>query len=321
MNDLISVIIPVYNIEKYLHRCVDSVIYQTYSNLEIILVDDGSTDTSSRICDEYKNLDERIVVIHKENGGLSDARNVGFDISKGNCILFLDGDDWMVDSALEKMYFTMINEKANIVVSNYYYSYEIKDIIAFVEKEDKSFNRSKAIEMLLINKEIKNFAWGKLYQRDIIDEILFPKGKLFEDVYWTHLVFNRIDKLVLLSEPLFYYRQRADSISYIFDLKKVNILEGTFLRRKFIKQEWPEYLYLVDNSIMSLILELYKDSLKHFKLSIHCEVKKILKNYSSQLIKNMSKGVDRGLLDDFRLFNISSILFILKWVYKKGVKK
>lgn len=321
MNDLISVIIPVYNVEKYLHRCIDSVINQTYSNLEIILVDDGSTDTSPEICDEYKNLDERIVVIHKKNGGLSDARNVGFDISKGEYILFLDSDDWMVNNALEKMCFTMQNRKADIIVSNYYYNYDVKNIIAFVEKEDKSFNRSKAIEELLLNKEIKNFAWGKLYRRNVVDGILFPIGKLFEDVYWAHLVFNRIDKLILLSEPLFYYRQRADSISYNFSLRKLNILEGTFLRRKFIKQEWPEYLYLIDNSIMSLILGLYKDSLKHFKFSTYYKVKKILKDYSSQLIENMSEGVDKYLLDDFRLFNMSSILFVLKQVYKKGRKR
>lgn len=191
---LVSIVVPIYNVEDYLTKCVDSVINQTYKNLQIILVDDGSKDSSSSICDEYLKKDSRIEVIHKENGGLSDARNVGMKYVKGDYTFFLDSDDWIDEKIIEKLLTLIIEYDADIAVSNYYYTYEDRNDIANKIDDDMCFEKEDAMKALLQNDIVKNFAWGKLYKTNLLCSNEFPKGKLFEDVYWTHVIFDRCNR-------------------------------------------------------------------------------------------------------------------------------
>lgn len=252
---MISAIIPVYNVTPYLKVCLNSIINQTYKDLEIIIVDDGSTDESGSICEDYAKIDTRIKVIHKDNVGLSSARNVGIDLAKGEWIYFLDSDDWIENNALERLLkFAQLND-CDIVQSNHYYAYD-KYLLyrrsSVKEKKKFLLTKNEAMKELIINDRIKNFAWGKLYKTDLIRDLKFPEGKFFEDSFWQHFVFHRSSKLGIIDTPLYYYRQRKDSISGHFSPKIMDLLESYNQRLDFISSNYPEFSSLMKRKIKEL---------------------------------------------------------------------
>lgn len=212
MQKLISIIVPVYNVEKYLDKCIDSIINQTYKNIEIILVDDGSTDKSGDICDKAQNKDKRIKVIHKANGGLSDARNAGLRIAKGDLIGFVDSDDYIKEDMFETLYNLIEKHNANISIVSYYELYNEKLIAVKESKEVEEFNKIEAIKELLIDNKIQSYAWNKLFKKELFKNLEFPVNKNFEDIATTLLLFERADKIVLLQKPEYFYVRREDSI-------------------------------------------------------------------------------------------------------------
>lgn len=239
---MVSIIIPIYNVEKYLRECVDSVIGQTYRNLQIILVDDGSTDSCGQICDAYSSRDARVVVVHKDNGGLSDARNAGVPLAAGEFTLYLDSDDYLEPNAVEILIASQKNTGADIVLGNFYYTYPDHEKAATAwQKSDMTLDNKQAMEAL-IDGRIETFAWGKLIRREIALAHLFPKGKVFEDHYWTHFIFADAAKVALIAQPLIHYRQRENSISYTFDEKRLDILDGWMNRKTFLEACYPELL-------------------------------------------------------------------------------
>lgn len=238
----VSVIIPIYNVEKYLRACVDSVLGQTYRDLQIILVDDGSTDSCGVLCDEYAGKDPRIQVLHKENGGLSDARNAGLTLAEGEFILYLDSDDCLVPDAIEALLNMQAQSDADIVLGNFFYSFPDHEYAAAAwQQTDMVLDNAQAMEAL-IDGRIETFAWGKLLRREIAMKYLFPRGKVFEDHFWTHFVFAEARKVALLAQPLVHYRQRDNSISFTFDLKRLDMLEGWMNRKEFLEQRYPDLL-------------------------------------------------------------------------------
>lgn len=318
-SDKISVIIPVYNVKDYLNKCLDSVMQQTYKNLEIVVIDDGATDGSQNICDEYASKDGRIKVIHKVNGGLSDARNVGYSESSGKYIFFLDSDDWLEKNTIEILYEALLRYDADIAVANYFYQYESYCASANVIEEVQVYNRSQAMRELLRNNLIKNFAWGKLYKRELLEQYTFPVGKLFEDTYWTHLIFNQARKIILVKEELVHYFQRSTSISYMFDVRKLHILDGYMERREFVKKEYPELLYLIDETMISLITSLYMDSMRHFNCKIHKKFKAALMGICGELQTEITQNqsIDKEKQNQFHCFYKSTKLFFLRECMKK----
>ena len=212
---MISVILPIYNVEAYLPQSVESVLNQTYKDLQIILVDDGAKDSSGSLCDEYAKKDSRIKVIHKPNGGLSDARNVGTEAATGDWIFYLDSDDWMEPNTLETLLDFAEKNYCDVVQGGLYYAYP-DYLLKREEKEPTLLNREAAMKELIINDRVKNFAWGKLYKTALVKDLKFPKGKFYEDSYWQHLVMDRVNCYGILDTPLVYYRQRPDSISGIY---------------------------------------------------------------------------------------------------------
>ncbi len=205
---LISIIVPVYNVEKYIDQCVQSIQNQTYNNLEIILIDDGSTDQSGVICDYYANQDERIHVIHQKNGGLSDARNTGLGIACGDFIGFVDSDDWIEPQMYEEMLKKALEVNAEIVQCRYKSVFEDRTI-------DKSGNdvvilsREELLNIYICEHSqyvIQNSVWCKLFKKGIIGTLLFPKGRNSEDIMFTTKVFCKIEKCVYIDRAYYNYR-------------------------------------------------------------------------------------------------------------------
>lgn len=213
---MISVIVPVYNVEKYIRRCVESILAQTYSDLEIILVDDGSTDSSGKICDEYQKDDLRVVVVHKKNGGLSDARNVGLEIAKGEYIGFVDSDDYIEPDMYKILYDNCIKYSADLAAARF---------IEFNSKGEKTrklsdnievFSRRQMLELFIYGHkkyQVTMSVWDRLYKRELIGDLRFPIGKCYEDIVFSTCVIAKTKVNVYIDQALYHYRLREDSIT------------------------------------------------------------------------------------------------------------
>lgn len=263
MKELVSVVVPIYNTERYLRRCVDSIINQTCENLEIILVDDGSPDKCGKICDEYAKKDKRVRVIHKENGGLSEARNAGIEASEGEYVTFIDSDDWVHDQYVEKLYKLLVESNSDIAscglvkaTSEY-----IKADASKVEIYD--YSNIEALEQLMGRFYTQLcITCAKLYKTNLFKETRFPVGRLHEDEATTYKVIFKAKKIILTTAPLYYYWQRSDSIMGV----------------EFNKNGWMD------------ALEAYKERGEFFK-EIGCE-KLVSRNYNILFFVFMDKIAD-----------------------------
>lgn len=220
MQPLLSIIVPIYNVEQYLDRCIQSILNQTYQNLEIILVDDGATDCSGAIADSYAAKDKRIKVFHKENGGLSDARNYGLDHVTGDYILFIDSDDFIVNIMCERLITVASSNNADIVSCNYYI-YRGDDDISIhnmsVQDDKRTFTGMDMLRYYLLKTEPfdLNVVWNKIFKLDLfngVEPVRFPKGRVQEDNFTIFRLFLNANSIVTVNEPLYYYVQRAGSI-------------------------------------------------------------------------------------------------------------
>jgi len=236
----VSVVVPIYKVEKYIHRCVESISEQTYQNIEIILVNDGSPDNCGQIIDEYAKKDNRMKVIHKKNGGLSDARNKGMEYVTGEYTLFVDSDDWIERNMIETLIKISLGAQADVVQSAFYYAfhdYLLYDNRYFSKIDSNTLlNNKELMYELVCNEKVKNFAWGKLYKTDLIKDIPFKKGVLFEDVFWAHHVMQQVHTYVITHTPMYYYFQRSESIVSNYSLRNLDIIEGLKERHNFIEK-------------------------------------------------------------------------------------
>ena len=230
MSDLVSVIVPIYKVEDYLEECIESIISQSYDNLEIILVDDGSPDDCPVICDRYASRDDRIKVIHKKNGGLSDARNAGIEASSGQWLAFIDSDDWISIFMIERLLAAcksydaklawcnilemdidgfIIGRDASVLYKEYSYNEDISYITYTNSEAENRFYSQEGMQKALV-------AWNKLYHRSLFEPasgpIRYAVGKIFEDGYTTYKLIYQSETVVEVLEPLYYYRQRGGSI-------------------------------------------------------------------------------------------------------------
>lgn len=271
----ISVIVPIYNVEKYLKKCIESIINQTYSNLEIILVDDGSPDNCGKICDEYQVQDSRIKVIHKKNGGLSDARNAGIKEATGEIISFIDSDDFVDLDMYEYMLNEMQKENADIVICGTKIDFENgKTRIKRAEKR-KILNSKDALIELNSFKSFDMAVWNKLYKKEIIDGIFFPVGKKSEDYFVMYQYFDRAKKIIILPEAKYHYIQRANSISRGKNFTH-DYIEGSKQQKAFFDKKYPEISFVGNTAYAFSYIATYNRYLKN-KLKISKEFKKEFK--------------------------------------------
>ena len=247
MDELVSVVLPIYNVEKYLAFCIDSVIEQTYQNIEIILVDDGSTDTCPQICDQYKEKDNRIKVIHKKNGGLSDARNEGLKNAKGKYICFIDSDDFIAPNYITTLYRLIKKYQTDIAVCNFKRVQDSNFPAKQDEKiEEKVYTGKEMIENIYRKSIYQQtiVTWNKMYNIDLFRNIKFPYGKQHEDEFTTHLLYYISAKVVMTSEVLYYYRYVPTSImNQSFKMKRLDGIEALEERMKFFLEHNEEKLY------------------------------------------------------------------------------
>lgn len=306
---LISVIVPVYKVEQYIGKCIESIICQTYTNLEIILVNDGSPDNCPKICDDYSKTDGRIKVIHKTNGGLSDARNVGMDRATGEYIGFVDSDDWIDTDMYEILAGLILTNKADIAECGLRFVFQNRTI----ETDDNKITileNTKAIECFLDRSiDIKGSVWNKLYKKSIIANLRFPIGKLHEDAFFTYKALYSSKKYVRVESSKYNYLQERPGSIMSVKVKPINILtviEAFEERNDFFKDKKEEILYLKSKAYYygTLVSE-YKNvtlNLYHEK-----EIKKILKN---KLIINFRDIIKNPYTNNFRyiLFRIISLV-------------
>lgn len=241
MNHLITVIVPVYKVEPYLDRCVQSIVDQTCSNLEIILVDDGSPDNCPAMCDAWAEKDSRIRVIHKANGGLSDARNAGLALAAGEYISFIDSDDWIAPEMLEKLLDALQRDDSDIAACTVQMVWE-DDTPSELLTVQRScvLDREEAQRALLRETLLKQPVWYKLYRRETIKSIPFEVGKYHEDVYWSYQAVGNARHVSLIDDIGYYYFQRSGSImGESYSLRRLDAIEAYERRCRYLKEHFP----------------------------------------------------------------------------------
>lgn len=243
---LISIVVPIYKVEPYLRRCVDSILKQTFTDFEVILVDDGSPDSCGEICDEYAMNDERIHVIHRENGGLSAARNSGIEWAFANShsewITFIDSDDWIQDKYLEALYNAAKDCNTNISICGYEKTEGITPQVSIECLQASVWNTKEYYIQNHINATV---AWGKLYLKECFRDIRYPEGKIHEDEFTTHKCLFMFDKVAVVEEPLYAYYTNAEGIMLsAWNPKRLHALDAYAERVDWFKQRGMMDLYL-----------------------------------------------------------------------------
>lgn len=241
MEELVTIVVPVYKVEKYIDKCINSILNQTYKNLEIILVDDGSPDTCKEICDNYAKQDIRIKVIHKENGGLSDARNAGIDVATGRFISFVDSDDYIDSEYIELLYRSITKDKSDMAISSHKVIYENGTILEKATGEESILNSKEVLKRILYDDGIDLSAWAKLYKIELFQEIRYPKGRLFEDAATTYKLIDKSNQISINSKSTYNYIIRNNSITNEqFSPSKMDLIISTEEMCNYIKNKYPD---------------------------------------------------------------------------------
>ena len=280
-SNYISVIVPIYKVEDYLDRCVDSIVNQTYRNLEIILVDDGSPDKCPKMCDKWAEKDNRIRVIHKENGGLSDARNAGMRVATGDYISFIDSDDYISLDFYETLYNVALTQNADIVECSVVSCYEDGRVDAY--EDDSlilSFNTEDALSGLIAENPFHQHVWNKLYKAGHVRNITYAVGKLNEDEFWTYQVFGRAKKVSKINKTMYYYFQRSSSImGKSYNIRRLDALEGKANRQKYIEERFPSLALQAKIDMYGSCLYAYQCVLKYMSGAEKQKATAVIKQY------------------------------------------
>ncbi len=323
-NKLVSVIVPVYNVEKYLKRCVNSILNQTYRTLEIILVDDGSTDQSGKICDEYDKENISVKVVHKSNGGLSDARNFGLDIAKGKYVTFIDSDDWIREDYIEVLVKTLEYGNTKISACSYQKVNEMGMARECVKNSDylsniEVWHTLEAYQHLFLNKQIDCSACAKLYERALFYDIRFPVGKLYEDQFTTYKVFHHAQGVTYVNEDMYYYFNRPESIqNEQFSINKMDELEANLECVQFVEEKYPQLREEVSCKLVSSCFHMLFaiENRTIWKKQVE-QLEKIIKMNRRKMIVgwNVNRKVRLGCLCSYFGFGLT------RWIYlKSGVR-
>lgn len=295
-NDLISIIIPVYNVEKYLRQCLESVINQTYKNLEIILVDDGSKDASGGICDEYAEKDGRIKVIHKENGGVSSARNVGLENVTGSYIAFIDSDDYVLPCFIERLYNIVKKHNVDLVDCNYT-TFEDNVIVKELGNDVEKIINKKEMQMRIYTvKGIRTIVlWNKLYKKELFNDLNFPDGKINEDEALIHrIIGNMKGQAAILDTELYYYRQNNTSImGKKFNVNRMDIIDALEDRLQYYNEINEYELYCMTLARYQNRLKDYfimvKENIEDADKYLRCILNKSRRNYFKYIKESKDK--------------------------------
>lgn len=309
----ISVIVPVYNVRPYLKRCIDSIIAQTYSDLEILLVDDGSTDGSGELCDAYARQDARVQVIHKKNGGLSDARNCGIEHAKGRYFCFVDSDDGIAPQMIEVLYRNLVNTGADVSAAALkHFSTEELPAAEDALKKVQYMTGKEALRSILQSEELGDFAVNKLYKRDLFENVRYPLGRMMEDQGTTYKLLDKCQGVAYCPVPLYFYYQRPDSILHKRTKKfYADKWDMGCQRYQYIREKYPDMLEN-DAAMMKIVEHCYpylrkdecrKAEMEHFLQEFRTEAEVLL---------------DSGFMRKYRLLKQSRELYSAFFLLKNG---
>lgn len=324
-NPKVSIIVPIYNAEKFLDKCIQSIINQTYSNLEIILVNDGSTDKSLEICNKYKGIDRRIIVINKNNGGVSSARNKGLELASGNYIGFVDSDDFISEYMYEKMVKAMIQNNADVVECGYFTCDSNYKNIERHELTDSIINGEyQCSYMYLSNKNTTNYNVNKLYKKSLFDGLRYPNLKFSEDFWVNTKIFYKCKRKVTLNECFYYYvmnKQSAVRKEFNYNERKDTIIAAKDLY-DFHSERYSELCPYLALYICKYVLQFYYElSFKKDRNKNHYEqeLKDTFKEYYPRIKNEAFEKIKFSGTHLFMiLFNISPKLYLtLRRIYKK----
>ena len=319
MEELVTIVVPVYKVEKYIDKCINSILNQTYKNLEIILVDDGSPDDCGKICDRYAKLDTRINVIHKENGGLSDARNAGIDAAKGKFISFIDSDDYIEPEYIEILYRAIKKDETDIAISSHKVIYESGAILEKATGEENILTPKETLKRILYDEGIDLSAWAKLYKLELFKEVKFLKGRLFEDAATTYKLIDKSKKISIISVSTYNYIMRSSSITNNeFSVGKMDLITSTEEMCNYVKNKYPDlkkacerrlmYAYLSTLSQLAMSKVKFVEEEKKLMRYVKDNRKNVLKD------KNVPKRDKVGIIST--IFGFKFYSFMWK-TYKK----
>lgn len=319
---VVSIIVPVYNVEEFLAECIESILHQTLQDIEIILVDDGSTDGSGSICDEYRKLDERVRVIHKSNGGLSSARNAGIEEASGKYIAFVDSDDYVDTDMYKVMTDAADRYNADIVVCQHYQNENGHKIFKGKQLESAvMYHHDEALDNLVIETQMTSYAWDKLYRRKLFDGIRFPLNRYFEDFAVSYRLFDLADKVCQIPDALYYYRIVSTSISHSFSSdnwrkKYHDLLLNQIERIAYFKEK--NYQTLEEVSYARIVPYAFSDMIDAYRASdfeMYEADRKYLLQIYPRLKNNTYLSKKNKLL--LRVYLLPKVLFGVFAKYKK----
>ncbi|MBR5638424.1 MAG: glycosyltransferase family 2 protein [Muribaculaceae bacterium] len=313
---MVSVIIPIYNVQDYLARCIDSVLAQTYKDLEIILVDDGSHDTSGDICDEYDIKYRHVRVIHKTNGGLSDARNAGLEVAQGHYVTFIDGDDYVHPCFVEALLRTIEQTGAQIAACTWQ---ELKDgdtprDVNIENAKSKTYTKSEAINTVFYQGELNHSACSRIFEKQLFDDLRFPEGALYEDLAVIYPLLRKVEKVALLKAPMYYYMHRTGSIITTMSLRRTQVLDHLEKLEKQVAEEAPQYLPAVRSRHLSACFNMLRlmpardpkwqptkkrcwDYIKKMRISCLKDMKVRAKNKAACILSFLGRGVTTMIIN------------------------
>lgn len=317
----ISVIVPIYKVEDYLRRCLDSIINQTFSNLEIILIDDDSPDNCGRICNEYAAKDDRIIVLHQSNEGLAETRNIGIKKATSQYIVFIDSDDYIENTMIEILYNNLKKYDADIsccghleIYPNCYEERNSEKIFCSL------YSSEEALKCFMYTHELDVVSWNKLYKKELFDGIYFPKGKLYEDHYTIYRLLDKADLIVYDSQPLYFYCKRDNSIGGRgFNNRMFELRDALEQECGYIKDKYPQISKDIDVAMIVWLIVIYD--------------KMILSDYSDRVFKRdliglLRKNIFNVMCSKYLYFRNKVQLLILllnrpcyRLLYKWYVKK
>ena len=318
--ELISIIIPVYKVEKYFNKCVESVVNQTYKNLEIILVDDGSPDNCPNMCEAWAKKDSRIKVIHRKNGGLSAARNSGIEVAKGEYFCFVDSDDYVAEDYVKSLYEALKSDNADMAICEVTEVDEKYRTIDDTNSRQRLSNETKTgLELLDLILPAKTYAyvvaWNKLYKRELFNNLRYAEGKIHEDEFIIHRLFARCNRVAIIDKPLYYYLKRGDSIIGIgFNIKRMDAVEALEDRLTLCKEiNQPKlarkalYVLLTTVAYYTELLDVATNISSDKKQELRNKFKKIYKTYLKEILNSKDFSFPEKLL--VSLYSISPALY------------
>lgn len=301
--DLISIIVPVYKVEKYINRCINSIVGQSYTNLEIILVDDGSPDNCGEICDSYAREDNRIRVIHKANGGLSDARNHGIETATGKWLMFVDSDDWIHPQTVEKLYEAVKKQSVRVSVCNYEETHEKNpqvDLNGNIEIKTPK-------ELYLKNNIAATVAWNKLYSKECFASIRYPVGKIHEDEYVTYRILFEQEKIAFIDQPFYAYFINPEGITKSrWNPKRLDAVDAFNEQLKYFK-------FIKDNDLTAF-------KLRSFFWNLFEQKKQIDPDIYPKEFKHIKRYLLKLIMFNYRFFLNTSNAYMTELVYPVFMK-